>query len=132
MSPVSDREFLESIVAHERELREQDVQHERDLREQAERSAAHQLGKQAAEYERRLTDLNHSHARSLQDKAEFLQKSLYDQTQADFQEWKLGVATDLAAREARIKESQRLQGLLLTMLSLGVGLAAFLLGRAGP
>lgn len=69
-------QVLEERVAHERELR---VLHEH--------TTAHALLLQAAEYERRLQILNHSHERQSELLATFLTRERFDQYVSEHTKW---------------------------------------------
>lgn len=74
MEPTSDvdimelKQYINKEIAHLRELRHGDKE---------------TLEKQAKEYERRLTELNHAHARSQEDKAQFLTIAVYEAKHQD-------------------------------------------------
>jgi len=121
-------------------LLETKLQHERELREAAERATAAALEKQAAEYERRLAELNGAHARSLQDRADFVQRSIYEQTQKELATWKLQVTAeqtimaerlraDQVAAATALATSQRTVNLTLTGFMVILAIANFVLAR---
>jgi hypothetical protein len=82
------------------------IAHERELREQATAMADIERDRQAAEYERRLEELNGAHARALQDRTELVQKSVYDLTQRDLAAWKLQVTTENTLLAERLRGDQ--------------------------
>ncbi len=43
---------------------------------------------QAIEYERRLTDLNHAHQRSVEDKAQFVSSEMFFSKLGEYEKWK--------------------------------------------
>lgn len=64
---------------------------------------AAQLELQASEYERRLTDLNHAHTRAQEDKETYVNKDVYNATQAELRQLitdlqqKMNAVTNVAA-----------------------------------
>lgn len=59
--------------------------------------------RQAAEYSRRLDELNHAHEQAAKDKAQFLQKDTYDRSEASTLIWRRDVdkvITTLSTRRA--------------------------------
>lgn len=92
-----------------------EIKHEKELREMASAMGQMALEKQAAEYERRLDDLNHSHSLAQQRDAEFLKRETYDVGQKEFERWKLEMERKDAATTARLIQSQRLWALGITV-----------------
>lgn len=136
MSPsVDDKDAVVILTA--REFVIQQVEREKELRELSEQKTDLALKKQALEYERRLDDLNHAHARSLEDRAAYVQREIYEQTQKDFQNWKVQVTADStqlaerlrseqAATASALATSQRFVNWMLAAISLVMGLAGLL------
>ena len=102
------------------------VRHERELREQSAVALEKALALQAREYDRRLAELNHAHARALEDKAMFLQKALYEQTQRDFQTWREEIIATLAADRERHATNHRIMLALLAIFGLVIAVIEFL------
>jgi hypothetical protein len=120
-------------------LKEQ-IKHERELREQTARNNELALEKQASEYERRLDELNHAHARSLEDRTQFLQANIYEQTQKELAAWKLQVTTDTTIMAERLKadqvatatalaSNQRMVNWIMSALMIMLAVANFLYAR---
>jgi hypothetical protein len=82
------------------------VQHERELREQNAKALEQALKLQAHEYDRRLDQLNGEHQRALEDKAQYLQRIVFDQSQKDFAAWKEQYHNDHAALAERITQNR--------------------------
>lgn len=59
------------------------------------------LSLQALEYERRLDELNHAHAQSVLDKAQFLQRDTYEKSERELIEWRRGVDAVLTVLKDR-------------------------------
>ena len=129
------------ITVSLREYFESQVRHERELRESAERAANAALALQAAEYERRLADLNHEAARLKEAAEQSVPREVYG-AQASARDKRLG---DLeradTARTAREAERERAMTRLILLVGLIVGIlslissfvAAFLVtGPAAP
>ena len=75
---MSDREYINLLVAHEKELRSLYVSHERELREQYAEALETALRLQATEYERRLDGLNNEYARAKDVQHTYLPREVYE------------------------------------------------------
>jgi hypothetical protein len=88
-------------------------------------NAKETLDKQAKEYERRLDELNHAHERSIEDKLEFLEKSVYEKSEDEHDQWRRAVATRLdvmagkdATKAAMLALALAIIGVLASLVSL--------------
>lgn len=75
---LGDIQLFETKIQTERELREKDVRHERELREQASAFEEKARSLQAAEYERRLSVLNHAHDEAKENWARSLPREIFE------------------------------------------------------
>jgi hypothetical protein len=71
-------DLLAERISHERELRETTLAHERELRLLTEEHVRDNLRTQAAEYARRLDELNHAHAQAVEAQARTVPRELYE------------------------------------------------------
>ena len=102
MSDVSHDEVVRIFVLHERELREQQA-----------KALERALELQAKEYDRRLEDLNHAHARALSAEAHTVQQAVYDATMEDLDVWKASVKEDIAVLRGEVGKAKLIFGLVL-------------------
>jgi hypothetical protein len=81
---------------------------------------------QAAEYMRRLDELNHAHQKAMEDKAEFLKKEVFEQGQKEVSMWRQAVqsALDKAEGAATVKAAMYAIG-----ASLAVGVLILIIER---
>lgn len=68
MEELSIKDYIDQLFRHHADI------HKKDL---------NQLEHQAAEYERRLEELNHAHRREQDDKAEFVNRQVHEKEMAD-------------------------------------------------
>jgi len=102
------------------------IRHERELRTMAEEKNALALKLQAEEYTRRLEVLNHAHKAAVEDKAQFLQKALYEASEKELQRWKLEVNTKLATQAGATAAGQRIWGGIILGISLAIAVISFI------
>lgn len=132
--PANDasRQFLIAAIQHEHELISSEIRHERELREQAMEQRDWALSKQAEEYERRLGELNHAHAKANEDKQAFLLKITYENFIKEFDSWKLEIVQRFAAESARQMASGKLWAIMSSILTAVMGsLVIWFLMRGG-
>lgn len=108
----------------EYELIEQRIQHERELREANAIQLNLALEKQAAEYERRLDELNHAHARALNDRESFVTKDVFDIHCREFQTWRLDIATSFAEHKGEEEKGRRVWAIVVTAITVTINIIA--------
>jgi len=81
-------------------------------------NAKESLEKQAREYERRLTELNHAHEQSVEDKMDFLERSVYEKSEDEHDQWRRSVATRLDIMAGR--DATKAATLALALAVIGV------------
>jgi len=97
---ISLREFVESRFAA--------FQREHDI--------------QATELSRRLDELNHAHAKSVEDKAQFLPREVFDQSQREERSWREQVNNTLAEAKGRAT-------ILAAIMSIAVGIVVLVISK---
>lgn len=99
--PPSLREFLEQQLAYERKILDQRI----DLFEKTQRvrdgARERELELQAAEYERRLTALNHAAERAIAVEKATVSRETWEQFKVDYDAMKLANAKELQAIASR-------------------------------
>lgn len=112
---VTLREF-EQRMSELRQLYDERTRYEREILSTRENLMEKALQKQASEYERRLTELNHAHATAMENWRTSMPRELFDQWEREYQKWKEGIQftqTKLVTVEAldrmdtRLKEIER-------------------------
>ena len=115
------REFLIAAIQHEHDLMTAALANEIEGRRESERMIEKARAIQANEYERRLDELNHAHAKANEDKQAFLLKVTYEAFVKEFDTWKLGIVSGIAAEGAKATASARLW-------AIGTSLAVVIVG----
>jgi hypothetical protein len=130
----TQREYLLTLIAHEREVGETRAD-----------ALAKAVEIQAIETLRRLDELNHAHARAMENWRQSLPRELFEQWREDHSKWKETVNTAMAlgaqvhANTSRVESrittietvANKLTGALYLLGAMGVaGVLAFILGIA--
>lgn len=107
MSEITIREYLEQRLDYERTLVKHQLDATREVVEQRLDTMDHALvlqrdldrekvAIQAAEYERRLTVLNHAHEEAVRERNRVLPREMFDQWVTDFSKWRDAVNKSLS------------------------------------
>lgn len=91
---VTLREF-EQRFSELRQLMDERTRYEREILSTRENLLKEALLKQASEYERRLTELNHAHATAMENWARSMPRELFEQWEKEYDKWKEGIQTTL-------------------------------------
>lgn len=138
---VTLREF-EQRFSELRQLMDERTRYEREILSTRENLLKEALLKQASEYERRLSELNHAHQTAMENWARSMPRELFEQWEREYQKWKEGIQytiTRLVSVEAldridsRLKEIERgankVSGALVLLGFAGAaGIIALLMG----
>ena len=125
--------LLEQQIQHERELREKleqkydrELLHEKELRKQTEQMNELALGLQAEEYKRRFAEGNDHHKKALEDKAQYLQKTLYQSSQEEYQRFQLTVTAFQSTIKGEAAAAQRWWGGVILGISLVIAITSII------
>jgi len=77
---------------------------------------------QAEELARRLDELNHAHAKQVQDRGEFLTRAVFDQSQKEERSWREQVNNTLAEAKGRAT-------MLAAIMSTAVGIIVLIISK---
>lgn len=88
------------------------------------RSLRMEIDKQAREYERRLSELNHAHERAVEDKSNYVSLDSFVGWQGEINAWRGEVSTKLTLLEGRSSGTSSAQELIFKILPLLVAIAA--------
>jgi hypothetical protein len=84
------------------------------------------IEKQAREYERRLTELNHAHEKQVQDQSTYVSSDRYEGWQGEINAWKLDVSKQLTIMEGRSTGIVKVQGLIFQILPMLIAIASII------
>lgn len=87
--------------------------------EERDRNRDRALALQAAEYERRLQDLNHAHARATEKNAEYLPREIFEASVKENLEWRRGVDNKLSSASGSRTAFLAVLSLVLALGSVG-------------
>lgn len=95
------------------------------------------IDKQAKEYERRLTELNHAHEKQVQDQATFVSNDRYEGWQGEMNAWRGEMSRKMSLLEGRSGGVSSVQGVILQVLSMLIALGSiialiYVSGRTHP
>jgi hypothetical protein len=80
--------------------------------------------KQALEYERRLTELNHAHEKQVRDQATYVSSDRYEGWQGEMNAWRADVNIKLSTAEGRSRGITVTQGFIFQILPLLIAIAS--------
>ena len=140
---VTLREFEQRLVEM-RNLMDERTRYEREILSTRENLVKEALHLQAAEYDRRLTDLNHAHATAMENWRMSMPREMFDQWEREYSKWKEQVQLILNSAitpaaidrlDERLKVIERgankITGALILLGFAGLaGVAALVLGLA--
>ena len=84
------------------------------------------IAKQATEYERRLTELNHAHEKQVEDQARYVSLDSYKGWQAEINAWKNNVSTELTLIKGRSSGVTTVQGFIFQVLPMLIAITAII------
>lgn len=88
------------------------------------RSTREGIDKQAREYERRLTELNHAHEKQVADQARYVSLDTYQGWQGEINAWKGIVSTELTLVKGQRSGASTVQGFIFQILPMLIAIAS--------
>lgn len=88
------------------------------------RSLRQEIDKQAKEYERRLTELNHAHDKQVADQSTYVSSDRYEGWQGEMNAWKTEMSKKMTLIEGNSAGAGSVQRLVLQILPMLIALAS--------
>ena len=91
------------------------------------RSLRREIDKQAREYERRLSELNHAHDKQVADQATYVSGARYEGWQGEINSWRGQVSATLSELAGRTGMNTTFRGNMVQIVTIAIAVAALVM-----